>query len=119
MRVVLLLLFSLSVTGLPVRGLKQMDGDVVWAGRAGSAAEFLKRLYAGIAESDVKSLAVKYAPEFHAMCVEGGSDVVIDELSFLQQLSMSELDTTFAHVHKLGLLLHALFRAAPITDDDA
>ncbi len=119
MRVVLLLLFSLSVAGLPVRGLKQMDGDVVWAGRAGSAAEFLKRLYTGIGESDVKSLAAKYAPEFRAMCESKGVDAVIDELAFLQQLSMSELDITFAHVHKLGLLLHALFKATPAPDDGA
>ena len=105
-----LCLWSASAS-LPLRTLKQLDPDVVIGGHVGSVANFLKTLYAGITDGDVKSLAVRFAPQFEALCEQDGGRRVIRELVLLQELRISDLEITLGHMHKLSLLLQRLFSA--------
>ena len=93
----------------PLRGLKQLDPEIVIGGHVGSVANFLKTLYAGITDGDVKTLAVRFVPQFEALCEQDGRRRVIRELVLLQELRISDLEITLGHMHKLSLLLQRMF----------
>ena len=112
MRPGVLFFLCAASSALPVRRLTQLEPGIVWGEGEGSSAAFLKLLYAGITEADVKSLAVKYAPDFRVLCEVNGGGRVMSELGMLHAVRTSDLEISLHHMQKLRFLLHALFRAA-------
>lgn len=94
---------------IPLRALMQVEPGVAYGGEKGSA-RFLKMLYMGITDGDVKSLAVKYTPDFLELCAR--EEGAMDDIVALHEMRIMDIRVTLQHMRKLSLLLQTLFREA-------
>ena len=103
-----LLAVAWFANGLPTRGLRQVEPDVVWS-EAGAVPGFMKRVYAEINSADTKSLAVRFGPDFYALCEAHGFRRVSSEIAALHEMRTNDLELSLDNMKKMRLLFQRLF----------
>ena len=109
-----LLAMAVFASGLPTRGLRQVEPEVVWS-QAGVVSRFMKRVYAEINSADTKSLAARFGPEFYALCEAHGFERVSSEIAVLHETRTNDLELSLDNMKKMRLLFQRLFAS----EDDA
>jgi hypothetical protein len=103
-----LLAMAAFANGLPTRGLRQVEPDVVWP-KAGVVSKFMKTVYAEINSADTKSLAARFGPEFYALCEAQGVERVSSEIAVLYEMRTNDLELALDNMKKMSLLFQRLF----------
>ena len=103
-----MLAMAVFANGLPLRGLRQVEPDVVWS-KVGVVSRFMKTVYAEINSGDTKSLAARFGPEFDALCEAHGFERVSSEIAALHEMRTNDLELSLDNMKKMRILFQRLF----------